>query len=272
MMSPEWVSSTVWACTTVLALINFPFVMLVDRHVRASPVKRVYDLPAAEGQDAWERRNGLITTPVHALILLTLFQAGALRVVEDGIGRAVVSFLIAFAWTEIWHYATHRAMHIPKLHGIHREHHRSRLTQPWTSVSFSFAEKFVFSAGIIGFLAMVSWWMPQSVIGISAYYVLYFYTNTLGHANVEFRKAGYRATWMGKVFNSPSYHAMHHARYTKNFGLLTPWLDKLLCTEWPDEAQVLDRAADGQPLTQLNERVGDLAEQRSRRHAAHSPR
>lgn len=272
MMSPEWTSWTVWICTAVLALINFPFVMLVDRHVRRSAVKRVYDVPPAQGQDAWERRNGLITTPVHALILLLLFATGGLRVLEDGVGRAVMSFAIAFIWTEVWHYATHRAMHRPMLHGIHREHHRSRLTQPWTSVSFSFAEKFVFSAGILGFLALMSRWVPQSVIGITVYYVLYFYTNTLGHANVEFRKAGYRTTWMGKVFNSPSYHAMHHARYTQNFGLLTPWLDKLLGTSWPDEAQVLDQVANGRPLTRLNERVDTLDDQPRRHHAVHSTR
>ena len=271
-MSPEAVSWTVWFCAVVLASINFLFVIIIHRHVHTKLVKHVYKVRAAEGQDAWERRNGLITTPVHALILLVLFQSGVLRVVEDGVGRALMSFLTAFIWTEIWHYATHRVMHITRLHAIHREHHRSRVTQPWTSVSFSFSEKFVFSAGIVGFLSLMSWWIPQSAIGISMYYILYFYTNTLGHSNFEFRQAGYRKTWMGKVFNSPSYHAMHHARYIKNFGLLTPWLDKLFGTEWADEAQVLDRAALGRPLTRLNERAGEPVAESDAGSAAHSPR
>ncbi len=60
---------------------------------------------------------------------------------------------------------------------------------------------------------------------------------------------------MGKLFNTPSYHATHHARYVKNYGLLTPVLDRLFKTEWPDEAQVQTRAATNRPLRSLNERA-----------------
>jgi sterol desaturase/sphingolipid hydroxylase (fatty acid hydroxylase superfamily) len=104
-------------------------------------------------------------------------------------------------------------------------------------------------------LALISQTHELSAFGIFAYYVLYFFTNTLGHANFEFRKAGYYDSPMGKVFNSPTYHALHHSRYIKNYGLLTPWLDRLFGTEWKDVSLVQKRAAQGYPLSNLTEEV-----------------
>lgn len=246
--------STVLVCALLLAVINFPFVWLVGRHIARHDVKRVYAVAQPEGQEAREKRNALVTTPVHALLFMGLIGLGWLRVGDESPGMVVATFLMTFAWTEIWHYVSHRAMHHRLIHWIHVEHHKSRVTGVWTSVSFSFLEKFIFSLGILGGLAVLSAWMPLSAVGITAYYVLYFFTNTLGHANFEFRKPHYRQSFMGKVFNSPAYHAMHHARYTHNYGLLTPWLDQLLKTEWVDAPQVQTRAAQGQPLTRLGER------------------
>jgi Delta7-sterol 5-desaturase len=238
----------------ILALINFPFVMAIDWITVRRPVKRVYDVPEKDGQRSRETKNSIVTTPVHAILFVAFISSGFLRLGDESLGLAVGSFLLAFMWTEVWHYASHVAMHAKPLHFIHREHHLSRLTEPWTSVSFSLFEKFIFSFGILGMLAVISQFHPLSAFGIFAYYTLYFFTNTLGHANFEFRKEGYYKSFMGKVFNSPSYHALHHARYIKNFGLLTPWLDRVFGTEWEDVEQVQSRAASGHPLRSLSER------------------
>jgi len=187
-------------------------------------------------------------------LFLTFIGSGALVTGFESIGLAIGTFLLAFLWTEVWHYASHVAMHTKTLHFIHREHHRSRVTGPWTSVSFSLLEKSIFSFGILGGLGLVSRWQGLSSLGIFAYYVLYFFTNTLGHANFELREAGYCHRPMGQIFNSPSYHALHHARYIKNYGLLTPWLDRIFGTEWPDTAAAQTRAATGAPLLRLGEK------------------
>ncbi len=239
----------------LLAIINFPFVIAVDWYVRRPNTKFVYKVEPEPGQVSREKRSAVITTPVHALLLGGFFLSGWLVPAPETLPTIASTFLIVFFWTEIWHYVSHIAMHTKPLHFIHREHHKSMLTNPWTSVSFSFLEKFIFSAGIIGFVAILSHWMPISFYGIAAYYVLYFYTNTLGHANFEFRKPHYYESWLGKLFNSPSFHAMHHARYTKNYGLLTPWLDILFGTAWEDFSQVQTRAAESKPLTRLREKA-----------------
>ena len=241
--------------TLILALINFPVVIAVERHTNTRPVKKVYGVAAADDQRQWEIRNSLLTTPIHAVLFFVFMQFGWLSSAPETFGLVIATFLITFAWTEIWHYASHIAMHQKWLHFIHKEHHKSKVTTPWSSVSFSLGEKFIFSLGILGFLAIVSKLMALSTLGVFIYYILYFFTNTLGHANFEFRKPQYRKSFMGKLFNSPSYHAMHHARYIRNYGLLTPWLDGLFNTKWEDESEVQTRAAQGDSLKRLGERL-----------------
>jgi sterol desaturase/sphingolipid hydroxylase (fatty acid hydroxylase superfamily) len=97
--------------------------------------------------------------------------------------------------------------------------------------------------------------MPISFYGIVAYYIFYFITNTLGHSNFEIRDPGYAKTWIGKVINTPTYHAMHHARYVKNYGLITSTLDRMFNTMWEDYDKVQTRAAAEEPLTKLSERL-----------------
>jgi Delta7-sterol 5-desaturase len=238
----------------VLAVINYPFVLAVDWYARSRPVRVVYRVREPEGQRAREIRNSWITTPVHAVLFFTFIAYGALLTGSESVGLAARTFALAFFWTEVWHYASHVAMHTKALHFIHREHHLSRLTGPWTSVSFSLLEKFIFSFGILAGLSLASRWHTLSAFGIFAYYAVYFYANTLGHANFEFRKAGYCHRLVGQILNSPSYHALHHARYTRNYGLLTPWLDRIFGTQWGDVAAVQTRAATGSPLTRLGEK------------------
>jgi Delta7-sterol 5-desaturase len=242
-------------CTLIIGGANFVFVLGVERYVRNHPVKYVYAVVTSAEQRHREQRNAFVTTPVHALLFFAFVATGVLRVGSNSPPVFIGTFLLAFVWTEIWHYFSHRAMHWRPLHFIHIEHHRSLVTGSWTSVSFSFVEKLIFSAGILGLLALISHLHALSALGITAYYVLYFFTNTLGHSNFEFRKPGYRETIAGKIFNSPSYHAMHHARYVKNYSLLTPFLDKAFKTEWADASAVQSRAAMGEPMASLRERA-----------------
>jgi Delta7-sterol 5-desaturase len=238
----------------ILAVINYPFVLSMDWYMRHRPVKLVFEVAEPPGQRAREIRNSWVTTPIHALLYVGFIASGALHIEPETVGLALGTFVLTFLWTEIWHYISHVAMHAKALHFIHREHHLSRLTEPWTSVSFSLLEKFIFSFGILGGLALISLLHPLSAFGVFAYYVLYFYTNTLGHAGFEIRQPNYYRRIMGKVLNTPSYHALHHARYIKNYGLITPWFDRLFGTEWVDVPEVQTRAASGEPLLRLGEK------------------
>jgi sterol desaturase/sphingolipid hydroxylase (fatty acid hydroxylase superfamily) len=239
----------------ILAGINYPFVAIVEWHASHHRVKKVFAVPAPADQRSREIGNALLTTPIHALLFFAAISSGLLKVSPESFPAVLSTFVITFLWTEVWHYASHVAFHRRSLHFIHREHHKSHLTGPWTSASFSLLEKLIFSAGILGGLACISRTHPLSMLGIFAYYIVYFFTNVLGHSNVEFRKPGYYRRLAGKIFNSPTYHALHHARYVRNYGLLTPWLDNLFGTAWPDVADVQSLVAAERPLARLGERL-----------------
>ena len=227
----------------------------MNRRIARGNMRVVYAVEIPAGQSRREILNSAITTPVHALLLAVALEAGLFRPAPESLPLIALTFVGTFIWTEIWHYVSHVAMHWRPLHFIHREHHRSRVTQPWTSVSFSLLEKFIFSAGIIGFMSIVSQHLEVSFYGVALYYVFYFFTNTLGHSNIEIRSENYSETVMGKIFNTPAYHAMHHARYIKNYGLITPVLDRIFGTAWPDAPKVQRRAAVCDPLKHINEKL-----------------
>ena len=232
-------------------VIVFGFIMIY----KSKKVRRIYNIEASQDQLHEELRNSWLTSPLHAALIAAAYYSGILVDSPETWLNFTYTFLIVFVWTEIWHYFSHRLMHHKALLFIHREHHKSKITTPLSSISFSFLEKFIFSIGIIGPVALLSSVMPISFYGIVAYYLFYFVTNVLGHSNFEIREPGYAQTWIGKVINTPAYHAMHHARYVKNYGLITSTLDRLFNTMWEDYDKVQTRAASDQPLNKLSERL-----------------
>ena len=213
---------------------------------------QIYDLPIKDPQVRRELKNSL-HTPMHALVLLAALLLGVFD------ARTVWSFLytlgLTAVWAEIWHYGSHRAFHLKPLHWIHAEHHRSRLSSPFTALSFSFTEKLIFDLGMIGGMVLVSLALPLNWFGVAAWFVGYLIINSYGHANYEIRSEAFMRL-KGIVLTSTVYHALHHSRYTGNYGLGTRILDRLLGTEWPDAEAVFDRiVSEKTPLTALRERV-----------------
>jgi sterol desaturase/sphingolipid hydroxylase (fatty acid hydroxylase superfamily) len=213
---------------------------------------RIYDLPIKDPQVRRELKNSL-HTPLHAVMLLLALLAGLFE--ARSIGSFVVTALAVTVWAEIWHYASHRAFHLKPLHWIHAEHHRSRLSSPFTALSFSFAEKVIFDLGIIGGMALLGIFVDLNFFGIAAWFVGYLIINSYGHANYEIRGEAFMKL-KGTVLTSTVYHALHHSRYTGNYGLGTRLLDRLFGTEWPDSVAVFDRVVtERRPLTSLRETV-----------------
>jgi len=239
----------------ILLFANHMFIYLFNlRTDKQEVVKKVYGLEPGAEQLKEEFRNSLITAPIHPLLILLFVSMGWLTTSEKNLSTVITSFFVMFWWTEFWFYASHRAMHTKWLIGIHKEHHRSYITNPMTAASFSLIEKTIFTLGIVGFASIYSHYLPFSFNGLCIYYVFYFAVTVLGHSNVEFRNARYPFSLMGYFINAPSYHAMHHARYVKNYGLVTSVFDRLFGTRWNDYEKVLERAANGKPLEKLSER------------------
>ena len=156
-------------------------------------------------------------------------------------------------------------MHLPALHWIHAEHHKSRLNSPLTAISFSFSEKLLFDLGLIGLLAGLDVCWSFNFFGICAWFIAYIVINSYSHANFEIKSPKY-LDFVGKYLTSTTYHSLHHARYTGNYGLGTRFLDRLFGTEWPDYEPLYRRITEEKvPLAQIKEMV------RASRDKQHQP-
>src|SRR3954469_8779043 len=148
-------------------VIVFGFIILY----KSKKVRRIYNLEASQDQLHDELNNSWLTSPLHSILIAASFYSGLLKEFPETLLNISYTFIIVFVWTEIWHYFSHRAMHHKSLLFIHRLHHESKITNPISSISFSFLEKFIFSAGIISFVALISDFIPISFYGIVAYYL-----------------------------------------------------------------------------------------------------
>jgi sterol desaturase/sphingolipid hydroxylase (fatty acid hydroxylase superfamily) len=224
--------------------------LAVERGWRVSR-RVIYDMPIKKEQVRRELRNSL-HAPIHAVILFAFLWLGFFG------SRTALSFIgtlaLAAVWAEIWHYVSHRAFHLRRLHWIHVEHHKSHLNTPFTAISFSFSEKLIFDLGYLGVLALVDLWLPLNFFGIAGWYVGYLIINSFSHANFEMKSGRYNR-WLGKVLTTTTYHSLHHSRYTGNYGLGTRVLDRLFGTEWEDYEPLYDRVTAGRPLSRLREKV-----------------
>ncbi|OAN69185.1 hypothetical protein A8B78_04895 [Jannaschia sp. EhC01] len=213
---------------------------------------QIYDLPIKDAQVRRELKNSL-HTPMHAVILLLALLVGLFE--ARGLGTFLWTLVLTALWAEVWHYASHRAFHLKSLHWIHAEHHKSRLSSPFTALSFSFTEKLIFDLGIVGGMALLGLFIELNFYGIATWFVGYLIINSYGHANYEIRGEGFMAL-KGTVLTSTVYHALHHSRYTGNYGLGTRVLDRLFKTEWPDAAAAFDKVVvHKEPLHALRETV-----------------
>jgi sterol desaturase/sphingolipid hydroxylase (fatty acid hydroxylase superfamily) len=215
---------------------------------------RIYNIKIDDKQIRREMINSL-HTPIHAVFLAGFLYAGFFT--SRGLQSGLITVAVAFVWAEIWHYVSHRAFHIKQLHWIHVEHHRSHINSPFTAISFSFTEKLVFDVGFLGVLALLDLVYSLNFHGIAIWYIGYLLINSFSHANFELRPGKYNRL-VGRIFTSTTYHALHHSRYTNNYGLATRVLDRMLGTEWNDYEPLFDRVTvERRPLNKLREKATD---------------
>jgi Delta7-sterol 5-desaturase len=239
----------------VIATVGHVFAVLLYVAVKKQwriAERTIYDLPFNEGQVKRELRNS-VHMPVHTVVLAALLSIGCFA--NTGLGSFFASVLATSVWAEIWHYGSHRAFHLRSLHWIHAEHHRSRLNTPFSAISFSLSEKLIFDVGLLGPLALLDCFFSLNFFGLAAWYIGALSVNAFDHTNFEVKSAHYNR-WLGKVFTSATYHSMHHARYTGNYGLGTRLLDRMFKTEWKDYEPIYDRICREQrPLNNLREEM-----------------
>jgi Delta7-sterol 5-desaturase len=193
--------------------------------------------------------------PLDGLAFVACLSLGLLRPAPPTVGASILTFVVLFVFFEIWFYGTHRLMHTRALWPIHAAHHRALVTCSLSGLRFSLAEKLVLTLGSVGFAAAASWVLPVTLPGLLAFFVVYYSESILGHSNVEIMPASLVRSPLGRVVGSTTFHAMHHSRFGGHYGLTTPALDYLFGTVFADYPDVQERAARGEGLEKLTERI-----------------
>ncbi|WP_304504093.1 sterol desaturase family protein [Corallococcus sp. EGB] len=171
------------------------------------------------------------------------------------LATALWSYAWMFVGFEVWFYVTHRLLHLPRLYRFHAQHHVAQVTEPLTALSFSVVERVVLMGGGLSLHFAAMHLFPGTQVGILAYLLTNYVLNAFGHGNTEWLPKRFVTSWVGRVFFTPTFHALHHARYQGHYGLYTVVLDRWFGTAFADYPLVHARARDGEGLTRIGERL-----------------
>jgi Delta7-sterol 5-desaturase len=147
-----------------------------------------------------------------------------------GLTYLFASLFILMIIHETYYYWVHRLMHHPKLYKkIHKVHHDSITTSPWTAFSFHPIEGLL--EGII--LPLMIFFIPVHYYTLLAYLMIMTVSSVINHLNIEIYPEGFEKHWLGKWLIGATHHGMHHSQFRYNYGLYFTFWDKWSKTESP---------------------------------------
>lgn len=185
-----------------------------------------------------ELQWSLITSLIFAItgaFLALGWQKGYIPVYtsmeEYGIFYFFFSILTLMIIHETYYYWLHRLMHHPKVYKmVHKVHHDSITTSPWTAFSFHPIEGFL--EAII--LPLMLLFIPVHLYALITYLTIMTLSSVINHLNIEIYPSKFHQHWLGKWLIGASHHSLHHSQFRFNFGLYFTFWDKWVKTESPD--------------------------------------
>lgn len=139
-----------------------------------------------------------------------------------------LSLLIVLLLHETYYYWVHRAMHFPKIYKVvHKVHHQSLSTTPWTAFSFHPWESII-EALIVPLILIV---VPVNIYVLLFYLILMTFSSMINHLDIEVYPESFRKSAFGKLWIDATHHHYHHKEFNTNYGLYFTFWDKLMGTE-----------------------------------------
>ena len=167
-------------------------------------------------------------------LLLLLWQKGMTSIYIDVTDYPLwwlpASLLISLLIDETYYYWVHRWMHQPAIfRHIHKVHHQSTISSPWTSFAFHPIEGMLLSLPFVCTLIFI----PMHVGVIFLQLAIMTVSSIINHLDIEIYSEAMRKNKVGKLLIGASHHALHHKQFKYNFGLYFTFWDKLKNTESP---------------------------------------
>lgn len=200
--------------------------------------RAVQTRPRKNGQDrreiSWSVLTSLIFTSIGLLMILA-HQGGFTKVYTDVNTHPLwwlpVSVLIVLFIHETYYYWLHRWMHRPGVYRwVHKTHHDSITTSPWTAFSFHPTES-TLQAIVIPALTFV---LPLHISAVCLLLLIMTVSSAINHLNTEIYPRDFDRHWLGRWLIGATHHSLHHSQFRFNYGLYFTFWDKWMKTESPD--------------------------------------
>lgn len=181
----------------------------------------------------WSTVTALIFA-ISGAVTLLLWQKGYTKVYfntnDYSLWWLPVSLIIAMVLHETYYYWLHRWMHHPKIFRIvHKVHHDSNITSPWTAFSFHPVEGF-FQAIFLPGLLMV---LPIHLYVIIFQLTIMTFSSVINHLDIEIYPKNFHKHFLGRWLIGATHHSLHHKQFKYNYGLYFTFWDKWKKTESP---------------------------------------
>lgn len=196
------------------------------------------------GQFKKEVTWSMITAGIFALsgaALGLLWQQGFTKIYTDVNAYPLwwlpVSLMLALFVHETYYYWLHRWMHHPKVfRRVHKVHHDSNITSPWTAFSFHPLE------GVLQalFLPLLLLMMPMHLYVLIIHLTIMTFSSVINHLDIEVYPKGFHKNSVGKWLIGATHHSLHHKQFRYNYGLYFTFWDKWKQTESPAFEQLFE--------------------------------
>jgi Delta7-sterol 5-desaturase len=168
---------------------------------------------------------------VVGIITKRLAGAGIVRAYPHVADRGWLYFgftiLALIVLQDTYFYWTHRAMHHPRLYAlVHRTHHASVQTSPWTAYAFSPLEALTHAV----FVPLTWLIIPMHEAAVFVFLIFMLLRNVQGHLSIELFPAGFTQHRVFGWWTTTMHHALHHRHYRTNFGLYFTYWDRVMST------------------------------------------
>ena len=188
-----------------------------------------------KGQFQKEMQWSLVSSLIFAVagsLTVWLWQEGRTQIYEHlgwfDIIYVPLSLVVAMFLHETYYYWVHKAMHHPKVFKhVHKVHHESLISSPWTAFSFHPLEALL-EAIILPLIVLL---IPMHPVTILIHLVVMTLSSVINHLDIEIYPKNFENHWLGKWIIGATHHSLHHKDFKTNYGLYFTFWDKWMATE-----------------------------------------
>ncbi|TCZ67362.1 sterol desaturase family protein [Flaviaesturariibacter aridisoli] len=211
--------------------------------------RKINERPHRPGQYRREVTWSTITAALFAVAgsgLALLWQKGYTKVYLDvhdyPLWWLPLSLVIALLAHETYYYWLHRWMHRPRVFRLlHKVHHDSNITSPWTAFSFHPLE------GVLQalFLPALLLLLPMHLYVVLTQLTIMTFSSVINHLDIEVYPKGALGRFFGRWLIGATHHSLHHKQFRYNYGLYFTFWDKWKGTESPLYRELFGRKIAG---------------------------